>query len=112
MTNLNEVDWSKLPQPEDDGAVSHLKDAKIKSVAMAATDGLEVDLSTLMGTTVVYIYPMTGRPDTQLPDGWDEIPGARGCTPQSCAFRDHFVSLRALISFFCLFAIDPKPLVQ
>ncbi len=96
MTNLNEVDWSQLPQPEDDGAVSHLLGAKLKSVGLPATDGLEVDLSTLTGTTVVYIYPMTGRPDTPLPDGWDGIPGARGCTPQSCAFRNHHADLKAV----------------
>jgi peroxiredoxin len=96
MTNLNEVDWSQLPQPEDDGAVSHLTGAKLKKVGLPATDGMEVDLSTLTGTTVIYIYPMTGRPDTPLPDGWDGIPGARGCTPQSCAFRDHYADLKAV----------------
>jgi len=96
MTNLNEVDWSQLPQPEDDGAVSHLTGANLKAVELPTTGGLKVDLSTLTGTTVVYIYPMTGRPDTSLPDGWDEIPGARGCTPQSCAFRDHHADLKAV----------------
>jgi peroxiredoxin len=55
-----------------------------------------VDLGSLKRVTVVYVYPMTGRPDSPLPDGWDEIPGARGCTPQSCAFRDHFAELQAL----------------
>ena len=55
-----------------------------------------MDLSTLSGRTVVYCYPMTGRPDRDLPEGWDEIPGARGCTPQSCAFRDHHAQIRAL----------------
>ena len=53
-------------------------------------------LAALPGTTVVYCYPRTGRPDEDLPEGWDEIPGARGCTPQSCAFRDHHAELRAL----------------
>jgi peroxiredoxin len=96
MSNLNEVDWSQLPQPEDDGAVSHLKGAKLVKVGLLATDGQEVDLSALNGTTVVYIYPMTGRPDSPLPDGWDGIPGARGCTPQSCAFRDHYADLKSL----------------
>jgi peroxiredoxin len=60
------------------------------------TSGEPVDLSALTGTTVVYCYPLTGRPDRDLPAGWDEIPGARGCTPQSCAFRDHHAELRAL----------------
>ncbi|MGH6693182.1 MAG: peroxiredoxin [Gammaproteobacteria bacterium] len=51
-------------------------------------------MSTLKGTTVVYIYPRTGRPDQEVPPGWDAIPGARGCTPQSCAFRDHHQELK------------------
>ena len=65
-------------------------------MALAATSGPPVDLSTLRGRTVVYVYPRTGRPGQQLPDGWDAIPGARGCTPQSCSFRDHFDELRRL----------------
>ena len=96
MTNLNEVDWSQLPQPEDDGAVSHLAGATLAKVKLLATDRSEVILSDLAGTTIVYIYPMTGRPDSPLPDGWDGIPGARGCTPQSCAFRDHYADLKVL----------------
>ncbi|MGR3484751.1 MAG: peroxiredoxin [Paracoccaceae bacterium] len=96
MTNLNEVDWSTLPPPEDDGGADHLKGMALAPVALRATDGACVDLSSLAGTTVVYVYPMTGRPDVLLPDGWDDIPGARGCTPQSCAFRDHHAELTAL----------------
>uniref|UniRef100_UPI004047697F peroxiredoxin n=1 Tax=Yoonia sp. TaxID=2212373 RepID=UPI004047697F len=96
MTNLNEVDWSQLPQPEEDGAVSHLAGATLAKVKLLATDRSEVILSDLAGITIVYIYPMTGRPDMPLPDGWDGIPGARGCTPQSCAFRDHYADLKAL----------------
>lgn len=96
VVNLNEVDWSTLPRPEDDGAADHLEGAALASVALPATDGSRVDLSALPGTTVVYVYPMTGRPDVPLPDGWDGIPGARGCTPQSCAFRDHHADLTAL----------------
>jgi len=69
---------------------------KIPSLALAATDGSRVDLSKLAGRTVVYIYPRTGVPGQPLPDGWNEIPGARGCTPQSCAFRDHFAELKQL----------------
>jgi peroxiredoxin len=65
-------------------------------MSLAATDGRSVDLASLEGTVIVYAYPMTGRPDIPLPDGWDMLPGARGCTPQSCAFRDHFAELRAL----------------
>jgi peroxiredoxin len=65
-------------------------------VPLPATDGSIVDLSGLSGRTVVYIYPRTGVPGQQPPDGWDAIPGARGCTPQSCSFRDHFAELRQL----------------
>ena len=96
MKNLNEVDWSQLPKPEDDGAVLHLTGARLKSISLRDTDGQDVDISTLTGTSVIYVYPMTGRPDTALPDGWDGIPGARGCTPQSCAFRDHYADLKAV----------------
>jgi peroxiredoxin len=69
---------------------------KIPSMPLAATDGSRINLSKLAGRTVVYIYPRTGVPGQPLPDGWNEIPGARGCTPQSCAFRDHFAELKQL----------------
>jgi peroxiredoxin len=61
---------------------------RLPRIALVSTAGRSVDLSTLKGRTVVYIYPRTGRPDQELPIGWNAIPGARGCTPQSCAFRD------------------------
>ncbi len=63
---------------------------------MPATDGSAVNLAALKGRTVVYIYPRTGVPGVDLPDGWNDIPGARGCTPQSCSFRDHFGELKRL----------------
>jgi peroxiredoxin len=85
-----------LPVPEDDGAAYHLPGMRLPSVPLASTSGEIVDLSALPGRTVVYCYPMTGRPDRSLPAGWDEIPGARGCTPQSCSFRDHHAELRSL----------------
>jgi len=85
-----------LPVPQDDGACGHLTGMKLPALALASTRGRWVDLSTLAGTTVVYIYPRTGRPDQELPTGWNAIPGARGCTPQSCAFRDHHHELKAL----------------
>src|SRR6201982_3375570 len=85
-----------LPVPQDDGAARHLEGLRLPSLTLAATDGSEVDLASLSGRTVVYIYPRTGRPGQPLPDGWDAIPGARGCTPQSCSFRDHFAELKAL----------------
>jgi peroxiredoxin len=85
-----------LPVPQDDGAARHLAGMRLPAIALAATDGTQVDLAALAGRTVVYIYPRTGRPGVALPDGWDAIPGARGCTPQSCSFRDHFAELKAL----------------
>jgi peroxiredoxin len=85
-----------LPVPHDDGAARHLTGRKLPALALAATDGSRVDLSKLRGRTVVYIYPRTGVPGQASPDGWDQIPGARGCTPQSCAFRDHFAELKRL----------------
>ena len=85
-----------LPEPADDGAADQLPGASIPHVPLASTSGEPVDLAALSGRTVVYCYPLTGRPDMELPRGWDEIPGARGCSPQSCAFRDHHEDLRAL----------------
>ena len=96
MTNLHDVDWTTIPAPEDDGAADHLVGSRVPFVRLAATDGLSVDLSELPGLTIVYAYPRTGQPGVALPDGWDMVPGARGCTPQSCAFRDHFAELKAL----------------
>ena len=85
-----------LPVPTDDGAADHLQGMRLPPVALASTAGETVDLSALPGRTVLYCYPMTGRPGGDLPRGWDEIPGARGCTPQSCSFRDHHAELQAL----------------
>ena len=97
MTNLFEVDWTSLPAPQDDGGANHLPGMRLPSITLAATTGERVDLARLDGRSVVYAYPMTGRPETPLPDdGWDQIPGARGCTPQSCAFRDHALEIANL----------------
>ena len=85
-----------LPVPQDDGAARHLAGMRLPAIALPATDGARVDLGTLAGRTVVYIYPRTGQPGVALPEGWDAIPGACGCTPQSCSFRDHFAELEAL----------------
>jgi peroxiredoxin len=87
---------ANLPVPRDDGAARHLAGLKLPVVALAATDGSRIDLSALAGRTVVYVYPLTGRPGEDPPDGWEAIPGARGCTLQSCSFRDHFAELRGL----------------
>lgn len=85
-----------IPIPQDDGAAAHLTGLRLPDVALPATDNTEVNLSRLPGRTVVYVYPRTGVPGQALPEGWDDIPGARGCTPQSCAFRDHFAELQNL----------------
>ena len=85
-----------LPIPLDDGGADHLLGLSLPPLTLAATDGSSVDLGALTGRSVLYFYPRTGRPDEALPEGWDMIPGARGCTPQTCAFRDHFTDLQAL----------------
>jgi peroxiredoxin len=85
-----------LPTPVDDGAGDRLFGASLPSIALASTQGGYVDLSAIAGRMVIYCYPMTGQPGVPLPDGWDAIPGARGCTPQSCAFRDHYRELNDL----------------
>ncbi|MBH1938312.1 redoxin family protein [Streptomyces sp. AV19] len=83
-----------LPVPEDDGACDHLPGLAVPRLELAATDGRTVRLDAPgPGRTVVYLYPLTGRPDRDLPEGWDAIPGARGCTPESCGFRDHHEEL-------------------
>jgi peroxiredoxin len=97
MTNFTATpDWSALPAPTDDGAAKHLIGMRVPSTLLAATDGRSIDLSAQSGRVVVYAYPRTGVPDKPNPDGWDAIPGARGCTPQTCAFRDHYAELKAL----------------
>lgn len=85
-----------LPVPVDDGACDHLLGMQLPSVSLASTDGRMVDLKSLPGRSVAYCYPRTGQPDKEPPEGWNEIPGARGCTPQSCAFRDHHGELQKL----------------
>ncbi len=87
---------SDIPAPQDDGGARHLAGARLPNVTLPATSGSPVNLAKLKGLTVVYIYPRTGVPGVDPPPGWDQIPGARGCTPQSCGFRDHFAELQAL----------------
>ena len=93
--NLSQLP-ADLPRPVDDGAAAHLEGALLPRISLPCTDGTTVDLAGLKGWWVIYIYPMTGRPGVPLPDGWDGIPGARGCTPQSCGFRDHYTELKEL----------------
>lgn len=83
-----------LPVPTDDGACDHLLGAPLPPVALPSTAGGCVELAQVAGTAVVFCYPMTGRPGVPLPPGWDLIPGARGCTPQACAFRDAYSDIR------------------
>jgi len=85
-----------LPVPTDDGACAHLPGTRLPAVPLPATTGAPVDLAGWPGRVVLYVYPMTGRPGVPLPPGWDTIPGARGCTPEACAFRDHYAELQAL----------------
>jgi peroxiredoxin len=85
-----------IPAPQDDGGADHLTGMAMADIALPATGGAAVNLSALKGRTVVYIYPRTGVPGVDLPEGWNEIPGARGCTPQSCSFRDYFADLTRL----------------
>src|SRR5688572_28312301 len=96
MTNFTATpDWSALPAPTDDGAAKHLVGMRVPSIPLAATDGRRIDLGAQPGRVVVYAYPRTGAADKPSLEGWDAIPGARGCTPQSCAFRDHHAELKA-----------------
>jgi len=86
-----------LPRPVDDGACRHLPGMRMPKLTLASTAGRAVDVGALpAGRTVIYCYPRTGVPGQALPAGWDQIPGARGCTPQSCGFRDHHTELAAL----------------
>lgn len=100
MSDIRHGSWTELPAdlpvPLDDGAAAHLEGSAVPDIALPATDGTSVRLAALPGRTVVYAYPRTGELGKANPDGWDAIPGARGCTPQSCAFRDHADELRRL----------------
>jgi peroxiredoxin len=95
MTNLSQLP-SDLPVPQDDGAADHLVGMALPAISLSATTNIQFPLSKVNGRLVIYCYPMTGQPNVALPDGWDQIPGARGCTPQSCSFRDHYQELRSL----------------
>jgi peroxiredoxin len=96
QTNLNELP-PNLPRPKDDGGARHLKGLPLPDLELPSTANRLVNLSkTTAPRTVIYCYPMTGRPDRKLPVGWDDIPGARGCTPETCGFRDHHKDLARL----------------
>jgi peroxiredoxin len=93
--NLNQLP-DNLPAPLDDGAADHLRGLKLPKVSLQSTQGNLINIGDISGQVVIYCYPMTGQPGVPLPEGWDEIPGARGCTPQTCAFRDHYEELQTL----------------
>ena len=105
-------DLSKLPEnlpvPTDDGACDHLLGTAVPSIPLVATSGAVVNLATLAGPVVIYFYPMIGRPNGPPLVGWNEIPGARGCTPQSCAFRDQHSTLHRLAAK--VFGVSAQPL--
>lgn len=85
-----------LPVPQDDGAAAHLPGASMPELRLSLSDGGNVMLSGLgPGRTILYLYPLTGSPVAELPEGWEGIPGARGCTSEACDFRDHLDDLRA-----------------
>ena len=85
-----------LPVPVGDGAADHLPGAAVPHVRLVSNTGESIDLAdAARALLVLYVYPRTGRPGEPSPPGWDAIPGARGCTPQSCAFRDHIADLAA-----------------
>ncbi|MCK7472735.1 MAG: peroxiredoxin [Rhodopseudomonas palustris] len=96
QNSLLDVDWTAIPAPIDDGAAAHLSGCTVPPVGLPATDGQVVTLADLVGRTIVFAYPRTGQPGKiALVEDWDLIPGARGCTPQTCAFRDLFAELKA-----------------
>lgn len=99
-----------LPIPEDDGTCNHLLSSQLPSVLLKNTSGKEIDIGSLQGMVVLFFYPMNGSPDFPPMIGWNEIPGARGCTPQSCSYRDNYSYLEGLD--FQVFGISTQPLVN
>jgi peroxiredoxin len=88
---------ANLPVPKDDGGARHLAGAAIPDLELPSTANRRVNLAKVTAPrVVVYCYPMTGQPGKALPAGWDDIPGARGCTPETCGFRDHHKDLAKL----------------
>ena len=88
---------SNLPEPKDDGACKHLINTNLPSISLANQDGNLLKLKRNDTFRIIlYCFPMTGHPEKPLPIGWDDIPGARGCTPQTCSFRDHYDDLMKL----------------
>lgn len=99
-----------LPVPQDDGACDHLAGQRLPAIALPGTGARDITLSAEPGWVVVYFYPMTGQPDQPPMLGWDKIPGARGCTPECCAFRDRYLDLRRLGAK--VFGVSSQPLEE
>ncbi len=87
---------SDLPVPVDDGACDHLADLALPAIELGTTSGRTINPAELSGWVVIYCYPRTGEPGKAPPEGWAQIPGAMGCTPEACAFRDHHAEMKAL----------------
>ncbi len=95
-----------LPVPEDDGAADHLVGKKMPQINLLSTNGEVINVGKLSGLNVLFCYPMTGVPGVPLPPGWDDIPGARGCTPQACSYRDAYPKLSH--SFTNIFGVSTQ----
>ena len=95
QTSLHDVDWTTLPTPQDDGLCDHLTGMQMPDCEIPSTDNQSVNLATVPGLSVLFFYPMTARPGVALPADWDSIPGARGCTPEACAFNNLVSALAA-----------------
>ncbi|NYI66623.1 peroxiredoxin [Spelaeicoccus albus] len=91
----NESTPADLPKPVDDGAADHLTGVAVPHLTLPSTSGDAVELAAVRGTWVLFVYPSTGVPGQELPEGWDDVPGARGCTPEACGFRDNFEALQS-----------------
>jgi len=109
MKNLYQLP-NDLPVPVDDGACDHLTGSKMPSVALRSTSGADIDLSRVDGISVIFFYPMHGHPDAPPMIGWNDIPGARGCTPQACSFRDSYKRLTEL--GVKVFGVSSQPLSE
>ncbi len=109
MKNLYQLP-DDLPVPVDDGACDHLTGSRLPSVMLDSTSGTRIDLSKVDGISVIFFYPMHGRPDSPAMIGWNDIPGARGCTPQACSFRDSYTKLTQL--GVSVFGVSSQPLSE
>jgi peroxiredoxin len=96
LTEIDTAFPSDIPVPQDDGACCHLTGTKMPSVSLPDTSGKTVDLASLSGLTILFCYPRTGAPGETITDDWNSIPGARGCTPQACGFRNELAELQKL----------------